>query len=341
MRDKGVGRNLAALALGLAVAALLLEAGSRWIRSVEAPAHTEAPITFAPVGEAPPQAVDGDLNSIHILDDWTWWRVKPDLHDYHIAIPWTQRDFVLNTDAHGFRRTGDDHAGVPLRVFAAGDSTTFGVGVNDDETWPAQLEALLPEGSEVVNAGVPGFTSFQSVRMAEMHGAEPRPDVVVICAGFNDPAQTPPGELPDLKRAAQADADADRPASAFLALVADAVAGAQPKAPEDQPPRISREDYVETLEAAEAYFAERGIPLVWIRWPTQREVERDQAPSGGYPDLLLEHCCQPGVRCVDLMPTFKALPESPYFDFVHATAEGNAAAAKVIAESLRLSGLAE
>jgi lysophospholipase L1-like esterase len=41
------------------------------------------------------------------------------------------------------------------RVAVLGDSMTFGWGVEDDLTYPAQLEALL-HGAEVINAGYPG-----------------------------------------------------------------------------------------------------------------------------------------------------------------------------------------
>jgi len=334
-------RNVVALAAGVAVAALVLEGGSRLLgRPGAAPGGGVPPIAFVPadgsVVKAPPAAANsGDLHTIHTIDQWTWWRVKPGLVDYRVLSEWNQRSFTLHTDAQGFRRKGSEPAEVSLRIFAAGDSTTFGVGVDDGDTWPARLEGLLGTDAVVTNSGVPGFTTFQAVRMAEKHGAEPAPQVAVICAGFNDPGATPQGELPDLERAAKSDADAARPASAFLGLLSDAIAGAQAMQGDEVRPRLSRDDYRETLAAAETYFAERRIPLVWIRWPTQREVERGQAPSGGYPDLLLEHCGQPGVRCVDLMPVFQSLAPSPYYDFVHVRAAGNAAAAETIAGYLR------
>lgn len=71
------------------------------------------------------------------------------------------RQFTVSTSSRRLR--GDRHGSAPAagvkRYVGVGDSTTFGWGVPDDRTWPAQLEAALGAGghrAEVLNAGVPG-----------------------------------------------------------------------------------------------------------------------------------------------------------------------------------------
>lgn len=49
------------------------------------------------------------------------------------------------------------------QIVAIGDSFTFGLWVNDEDTWVNQLARLLPD-VELINAGVPGYNSPQLVR---------------------------------------------------------------------------------------------------------------------------------------------------------------------------------
>lgn len=65
-----------------------------------------------------------------------------------------------------------------LRVLALGDSFTFGVGAEQEETWPARLAKIL--GAEVLNAGAPGFGVPDAVAWYERYGVKLDPDVVVL-----------------------------------------------------------------------------------------------------------------------------------------------------------------
>ncbi len=70
------------------------------------------------------------------------------------------RAFRVNTGPQRLRGAGFEPAPAPgvFRILALGDSTTFGWGVEDHESWPALLEARLrAQGGavEVLNAGVP------------------------------------------------------------------------------------------------------------------------------------------------------------------------------------------
>jgi acyl-CoA thioesterase-1 len=87
---------------------------------------------------------------------------------------------------------------VPVTVLALGDSLTAGYGLEQDESFPAQLEeALLAAGYavKVVNSGVSGDTSAGGLARIEWSLAD-RPQIVVVELGANDalrgldPAQT-------------------------------------------------------------------------------------------------------------------------------------------------------
>jgi len=80
-----------------------------------------------------------------------------------------------------------------VRILSLGESSTFGVGVANDETYSAVLERLLNSasaGSEtsyrVVNAGVAAYSSFQSLRYLELRAVELEPDVVLFYHELND-----------------------------------------------------------------------------------------------------------------------------------------------------------
>jgi hypothetical protein len=88
----------------------------------------------------------------------------------------------MSTNSRGLR--GEREYSVPrppggLRIVALGDSFTFGEGVGDDETWPAQLEAALP-GTEVANLGERAFAHDQMYFALADDGLPLQPDAVIL-----------------------------------------------------------------------------------------------------------------------------------------------------------------
>lgn len=73
-------------------------------------------------------------------------------------------------------------------IVCLGDSLTAGLGLREDEAWPARLQAaLLAAGKDtrVVNAGISGDTT--SSAMQRIHFVlRTKPDIVIIALGAND-----------------------------------------------------------------------------------------------------------------------------------------------------------
>ncbi|MHC5210479.1 MAG: SGNH/GDSL hydrolase family protein [Planctomycetota bacterium] len=99
-----------------------------------------------------------------------------------------------DNNAYGMRgpeRSPPKPPGV-VRILCLGGSTTYGSGLDADEAYPARLAAALardaPEGTryEVLNCGVPGYTSIESLVALELRLLDFDPDGIVVYHGIND-----------------------------------------------------------------------------------------------------------------------------------------------------------
>jgi lysophospholipase L1-like esterase len=77
------------------------------------------------------------------------------------------------------------------RIVALGGSTTYGIGLNDDETYPYYLQKELRErlGTdkvEVINAGLVSATSAESLSLFLFKVLPLDPDMVIFYEGYND-----------------------------------------------------------------------------------------------------------------------------------------------------------
>jgi hypothetical protein len=95
--------------------------------------------------------------------------------------------FDVNHNALGFRgpELAPSRSPGKLRVLVLGDSFTYGIGVADEETFSARLEALDPR-FEVLNTGVNGYGTAQELLLLRDQGLALRPDVVVLVFFWND-----------------------------------------------------------------------------------------------------------------------------------------------------------
>jgi len=94
--------------------------------------------------------------------------------------------FPVSTNHDGLRAplVELDNPADDWRIMTMGCSTTFGWGVADDESYPAQLDTLIADsgqdGVQVINGGQPGYTSFQGRWLWDSVLADYKPDVVLI-----------------------------------------------------------------------------------------------------------------------------------------------------------------
>jgi hypothetical protein len=123
-------------------------------------------------------------------------RVSADPDLLYEMVPGTVYDFPdagydgsptrVTIDPQGFRTPPRPLAradGV-VRILCLGGSNTFGARVNDDETWPALLEAELQRrvlvGVEVWNWGVSGYMNRQKAALGRRGLRELSPDLILV-----------------------------------------------------------------------------------------------------------------------------------------------------------------
>ena len=100
----------------------------------------------------------------------------------------------VHTNDRGYRTPPFADAKAPgvVRIVCLGDSSTFGMQVEESATYPRQLAARLEEAApgrfEVINLGVPGYSSRQGVEQLNQQVLTLQPDVVFFAFGTNDRA---------------------------------------------------------------------------------------------------------------------------------------------------------
>jgi hypothetical protein len=122
-----------------------------------------------------------------LLEDGYLGRVlRPDasLHvEGHPDYTYDIATLSLGIGEGGFR---DDGLNGPVYAVTVGDSFTFGDGVSLEQTWVERLEASI--GHDVVNEGVPGYSSIQNMRNLAAYSLPLEPEVVIWAFFNNDPA---------------------------------------------------------------------------------------------------------------------------------------------------------
>jgi lysophospholipase L1-like esterase len=132
---------------------------------------------------------------LYMLDRDLLIRMRPDFEQTYPRL-FVQRNgretYQVRTNDRGFRTppfTESKRPGV-IRVVCLGDSSTFGMNVEEVDSYPRQLARLLeqdhPGRFEVLNLGVPGYTSRQGLELLRREVLALEPDVVTFAFGTND-----------------------------------------------------------------------------------------------------------------------------------------------------------
>jgi lysophospholipase L1-like esterase len=269
------------------------------------------------------------------------------------------------TNRLGFRGADVPQAKAGTRRIAClGDSYTFGEGVGDDETWPAQLEPALERARpgvelEVLNCGVNAYDTPQEVRLLETQVLQLAPDVVLLAFFLNDAAIRAEdtvggfeyGEPSALYRmlTAREPIRTLRKGSRLVDGLADRIVrreyldflGESRSSLYSQDSQGWRQARAELLRAKELCAA-RGIEFAVVLYPLLFRRGDVLATHGAY-EIVGGFCRENGILVLDLEPAFAghdvdALRVHPADS--HPNAEGHRIAADAIAAFLVDAGLA-
>jgi hypothetical protein len=150
------------------------------------------------------------------IGGWAWLNYLADADDYRqyalytqinpSAFKWTGHHYLNYYPSPHYNDEGTSHnslgyrndefpvekpAGV-YRIVALGGSTTYTEKVKDNaKTFTAQLENVLRgqygyQGVQVINAGVPGYNTWESLINLEFRVLDLNPDLVIIYHNTND-----------------------------------------------------------------------------------------------------------------------------------------------------------
>ena len=95
-------------------------------------------------------------------------------------------DTVITHNRDGLRGYELSRDGNRERIAALGGSSTYGVYVRDEHVWPHQLEHVLGSDYEVLNLGVPGYTSVESTIQTTFFLSDLKPTTALYYVGWND-----------------------------------------------------------------------------------------------------------------------------------------------------------
>jgi len=134
-----------------------------------------------------PSNRDIDFPEVYQRDSRLFWKFRP-------GITTTSKLFSnlsYHINSLGMRGPEIEKPKRGYRIIALGNSCTFGWGVSYDQTWTHQLQIILNDrlpgrDIEVINAGVPGYSSEQGKRYLSDKLLGLKPDMVLIMFGFND-----------------------------------------------------------------------------------------------------------------------------------------------------------
>ena len=108
------------------------------------------------------------------------------------SFPGKATTWTVHTSDRGFRSPHFADAKRPgvFRIVCLGDSSTFGMNVDDADPYPQVLQRLLdqraPGRFEVLNLGVPGYSSRQGLELLRQQALKYQPDLVIFAFGTND-----------------------------------------------------------------------------------------------------------------------------------------------------------
>lgn len=301
--------------------------------------------------------------SIFEPDPDCFWRLRPD-----VILPpdrgpsWSGR--MSNSHGMRSREVSVEDSRNRLRVLCFGDSSTFAFGVPFADAWPNQLQRLFdtedPDAVEVLNAGIPGQTSYQGRQRLKRELEKWKPQLAVITFGNNDGWRW--DGLSDQEHARRmmiarmcSSVNVSHALRWLISLRQQAV---QQESTDAQiewakqatvsyfdpntrwQPRVDVHEFAANLQAMICECQNFGCRPILVVWPDRRQLQDQPTWRPAYQDAMRQVAQEANVTCLDLVPLFESggqwaverfLPN----DVVHLDQAGNEVVSDAVAHLIR------
>jgi len=262
---------------------------------------------------------------------------------------------LLRWDLHGFERaaSGRGQPAPPrapgeFRVLCLGDSATYGVGVDTDDSWPARAQAELQQHSRrplrFINHGVPGYTTWQAMAWLEREGRALKPDLVLFATCHNDHSDSQEADPSWIGESAAQRQVRRVLMSPALVQILRAMLLPPPRHPgipalERPGFRVSLDQRRAALDRVRDLCRQDGRPLVLVLMP----LGLKPWPAGEYLTDFRRYAARHHLPLADAMLAAEESPDWRFFfppgDTVHPTAQGQRVVADEVVRVLREGGL--
>ena len=290
----------------------------------------------------------GDGGILMQGDPHLLWRLAPGEREEH--------GNRVSINAAGLRGRDRGPSDGP-RLLALGDSSVYGFGVSDAAVFTARLEGML-DGVEVINGGVPGYSTEQALNLLSLGGLALEPDVLLVATLWSDNNFD---HFVDAERLGTYRHSQGQPSVRFAALLrltatgrllgmalgggedAQTVGWMQDSDRGGGRRRVPLRDYAENLARFCTLMAEREGGVVFVVLPNTEDlsVPRGVPPWGPYRDAMArtaEACGAPLVSMPDAFAGSGKPSGQLFLDEMHPSLSGHAVMAQAIADTLALQG---
>ncbi len=140
------------------------------------------------------EAYDPGISKIYQWHPFTGMTFRPSIL-FEGSHPYQKKKALVLVNNRGFlakdKTLPYEKAANEIRIATVGGSTTASIGLSFEENWPGQLGSLLQQAFPnkkitVINAGVPGFDTAQSIGNLALRVMPFDPDLVIIYHAHND-----------------------------------------------------------------------------------------------------------------------------------------------------------
>ena len=252
-----------------------------------------------------------------------------------------------------------------FRVVVLGGSVAFGYGVASmEENFCSQLENILNDSSagwsyEVVNAGVPGYSSWNGRQFVEHYLADLQPDFLLVAFGWNDslldllPDGHPQKGMKSVHNnvahfpfSHSVTAYALRRAYLILGAKMGLIRNLGEEEHRKYPVRVSPEQLRENLRAMRDWCDDHGVEIALCTEPVAKLPPGVGARTDRYSTYsaaVRQAAAELGVPLADVAGAFSEMDPKicfahPEIDYVHPNAQGQKEMAGIVYHQLRQAG---